>query len=136
MDRRILPHADIAPNNAFVVNEPTRSLMRIGWLSYGLHLLVALAAVVPSLQVSVVVLVVSFILDLVYKENAQGTWQESHFDWRLKSVVWAGVAYVLTAPLWLLLFVPGWIAWGVISIWFLYRIIKGMARMHAQRAIV
>jgi hypothetical protein len=22
--------------------------------------------------------------------------------------------------------VPGWIAWGLISIWFLYRIVKGM----------
>ena len=37
-------------------------------------------------------------------------------------MLWAGGLYLVTAPLWLLLFVPGWIAWGVISIWFLYRV--------------
>ena len=34
-------------------------------------------------------------------------------------------AVSLTAPLWLLFIVPGWIAWGVISIWFLYRVVRG-----------
>lgn len=31
--------------------------------------------------------------------------------------------YLITSPLWLLLIAPGWIAWGLISIWFLYRIV-------------
>ena len=35
-----------------------------------------------------------------------------------------------SAPLWLLLLAPGWLAWGVISIWFLYRIVMGMVRMN------
>jgi len=37
----------------------------------------------------------------------------------------------VTIPLYLLLYLPGWIAWALISIWFLYRIIKGMVRMNA-----
>jgi len=45
------------------------------------------------------------------------------------------VAYLLTAPLWLVFILPGWIAWGLISLWFLYRIVKGMARMNAGRAM-
>jgi uncharacterized membrane protein len=45
------------------------------------------------------------------------------------------VAYIVTLPLWLLFLVPGWIAWGIISIWFLYRIVKGMVRMSEQRAV-
>ena len=35
--------------------------------------------------------------------------------------------------LWLLFLVPGWIAWCLISLWFLYRIVKGMVRMNADR---
>ena len=57
----------------------------------------------------------------------------SHFSWRLRSVVWAGVLYLLTAPLWVLLIAPGWIAWTLISIWFLYRVVKGMVRMNASQ---
>ena len=41
----------------------------------------------------------------------------------------------LTAWLWLVFIVPGWIAWGLISVWFLYRIVKGMVRMNAGRAV-
>jgi len=106
-----------------------------GWASYLLHLIVAVAAVLPSAQASICLLLVAFIMDLVKRDDAAGTWQATHFSWRLRSVVWAGVLYVVTIPLWFLLILPGWIAWGLISIWFLYRIIKGMARMNAGRPV-
>ncbi|MEG0151143.1 MAG: hypothetical protein RR701_17360 [Comamonas sp.] len=107
-----------------------------GWVSYVLHLIVAVAAVLPGAQVSVLLLVVALVIDLVKRDDARGTWQESHFSWRIRSVIWAGVLYVVTAPLWFFLIVPGWIAWTVISIWFLYRIVRGMVAMNKNRAIV
>ncbi|MEG0202037.1 MAG: hypothetical protein RR718_14920 [Comamonas sp.] len=107
-----------------------------GWVSYFLHLIVAVAAVVPSAQASVLLLVIALIIDLIKRDDARGTWQESHFSWRIRSVIWAGVLYVVTAPLWFFLIVPGWIAWTVISIWFLYRIVRGMVAMNKNRAIV
>jgi len=36
----------------------------------------------------------------------------------------------VTAPLWFLLIAPGWIAWTIISIWFLYRIVIGFIAMN------
>jgi len=45
------------------------------------------------------------------------------------------VLYIVTAPLWLLLIAPGWIAWGIISLWFLYRIVRGMLAMSNNRAV-
>jgi uncharacterized membrane protein len=113
----------------------SESLMNIGWLSYILHLIVAIGAVLPGTQASVALLLLAFLLDLVKKSDAAGSWQASHFEWRISSVIWAGVAYIVTLPLWLLFLVPGWIAWGIISIWFLYRIVKGMVRMSEQRAV-
>ena len=111
------------------------SLKTWGWVSYLLHLIVAVAAVVPGAQVSVFLLIVAVIIDVVKRDDARGTWQESHFSWRLRSVLWAGALYVVTAPLWLFFFVPGWIAWTIISIWFLYRIVRGMVAMNKNQAI-
>ncbi|HMS04700.1 MAG TPA: hypothetical protein PKD73_02755 [Burkholderiaceae bacterium] len=101
-----------------------------GWVSYILHLIVAVGAVVPGAQASVTLLIIALVLDLVKRDDARGTWQESHFSWRIRSVLWAGLLYVVTAPLFLLFYLPGAIAWGLISIWFLYRIVKGMVWMN------
>ena len=106
-----------------------------GWVSYLLHLVVAVAAVVPGAQPSIALLVIALIIDLVKRGDAEGSWMANHFSWRIRSVVWAGILSLVTAPLWLLFFVPGWIAWTVISIWFLYRIVRGMVAMNRNQAV-
>ena len=122
-------------NNDIVTIEPDEGLRTWGWISYLLHLVVAVAAVLPGAQVSVALLLVALLIDLVKRGDAANTWQASHFSWRIRSVMWAGILYLLTAPLWLLFLIPGWIAWGLISVWFLYRIVKGMVRMNDGRAV-
>ena len=116
-------------------DEEAESLKTVGWISYLLHLIVAVAAVVPGAQVGAGLLVVALVIDLVKKSDAEGTWQASHFSWHIRTVLWAGVLYIVTAPLWLLFFFPGWIAWGLVSIWFLYRIVRGMLAMSKGHAI-
>jgi uncharacterized membrane protein len=118
-----------------VDSEKAQSLKTVGWISYILHLVVAVGAVVPGAQAGAALLVIALVIDLVKKSEAEGTWQASHFSWRIRSVLWAGVLYVITAPLWILFFFPGWIAWGLISIWFLYRIVRGMVAMNASRTV-
>jgi len=116
---------DIIDNPAGLGTERDGSLKTIGHVSYALHAIVAVGAVLPGVQASVLLLLAAFILDMVKRDEARGTWQESHFSWRIRSVLWAGVLYVVTIPLWLLFLIPGWIAWALISIWFLYRVIRG-----------
>ena len=113
----------------------SESLKTFGHISYLLHLIVAVGAVIPSFQPGIALLIVAFIIDLVKKDDAAGTWQESHFRWRIRSVLWAGGLYVLTIPLWFLFIVPGWIAWVAISIWFLYRVIRGWMNLNAGKAM-
>ena len=122
-------------NTVINMDETQRSLKTVGHVSYLLHLIVAVGAVLPSAQASVSLLIVAFVIDLVKKDSALGTWQESHFRWRIRTVIWAAVLYLVTAPLWLLFFVPGWIAWGIISIWFLYRIVRGWMNLNANVAM-
>ena len=113
----------------------TESLKTVGHISYLLHTVVAVGAVLPGVQASVALLVVAFVLDLVKKDEALGTWQESHFRWRIRTVLWAAGLYLVTAPLWLLFLIPGWIAWGLISIWFLYRVVRGWIALNGNRAM-
>ena len=112
-----------------------QSLRTVGHISYLLHLVVAIGAVLPGAQAGIALLLVAFIIDLVKKDEAVGTWQESHFRWRIRSVLWAGGLYLLTSPLWLLLLAPGWIAWTLISLWFLYRIVRGWINLNNRVAM-
>jgi uncharacterized membrane protein len=112
-----------------------RGLSTIGHVSYLLHTIVAVAAVWPGAQASIALLLVAFIIDLVKRDDAAGSWHESHFRWRIRTVLWAGGLYLVTAPLWLLLLVPGWIAWSLISIWFLYRVVRGWMSLNNHRAM-
>ncbi len=104
------------------------TLRLISVASYTLHAIVAIAAVLPGVQVSVALLLVAFVLDLVWRDDARGTWFESHFRYRVRSVLIAGALYAATSPLWFLLVLPGWAAWILISLWFAYRIIRGFLR--------
>ena len=116
-------------------DQKAEGLKTIGWISYALHLIVAVGAVLPGAQASALLLIIALVLDLIKRGDAEGTWQANHFSWRIRSVIWAGVLYVVTAPLWLLFVLPGWIAWGLISLWFLYRIVRGMLAMSKNQAV-
>jgi uncharacterized membrane protein len=122
-------------NQLVQLDDRQRSLKTVGHISYLLHTVVAVSAVIPGVQASIALLIVAFIIDLVKKDEAAGSWQESHFAWRIRSVLWAGVLYVITIPLWLLLFLPGWIAWVLISIWFLYRVVRGWVNLNGNIAM-
>ncbi len=113
--------------------EASPSLKTVGHISYLLHTIVAVGAVLPGVQASVALLIVAFLIDLMKKDDATGTWQESHFRWRIRSVLWAAGLYLLTSPLWLLLVLPGWIAWGLVSIWFLYRVVRGWMNLNRNQ---
>ena len=118
-----------------VDSERARNLKTVGWVSYVLHLVVALGAVIPGAQAGLVLLIIALVIDLVKKDDAAGTWQASHFSWRIRSVIWAGILYVATFPLFLLLYLPGAIAWLIISIWFLYRIVRGRVAMNKNQPV-
>ena len=107
-----------------------QSLNTIGTISYILHLIVAIGALIPGGQFGPLLLIVALVIDLVKRSEAEGTWHASHFRWRIRTVIIAALLYLVTAPLWLLFVIPGWIAWLVISAWFLYRIVTGMVRMN------
>jgi uncharacterized membrane protein len=119
-------------NEVIQIDPREQSLKTIGHISYFLHAIVAVGAVLPGVQASVLLLLIAFFIDMFKRDEARGSWQESHFSWRIRSVLWAGALYLVTAPLWLIFLIPGWIAWALISVWFLYRIARGWLNLSSN----
>jgi uncharacterized membrane protein len=117
--------------NEQTLDDSTRT---ISWVSYILHLIVAVSAVIPGAQIGPALLVVALIIDLIKKGDAVG-WERTHFSYRIRTVIWAALLYLVTFPLWFFFVFPGWLAWVAISIWFLYRIVLGMVRLNGQRPV-
>ena len=72
-----------------------QSLNTVGTISYILHLIVAIGALVPGGQFGPVLLIVALVLDLVNRDKAEGTWHAPHFRWRIRSVLIANRAAAL-----------------------------------------
>lgn len=115
--------------------EKMQSLNTIGTISYVLHLIVAVGAIIPGGQFGPVLLIAALVLDMVKRDDATGTWHASHFRWRIRTVLIAAALYLVTAPLWVFFLFPGWIAWTAISVWFLYRIVTGFIAMNKGQMI-
>lgn len=133
MTQDFTPHtnsADSAGERRQLDPQTLNGLNAWGTMSYILHLIVAVAALIPGAQMGPVLLLVALVIDLAKRGEAVGTWHASHFRWRIRTVLIAGILYLVTAPLWLLFLLPGWLAWLAISIWFLYRIVSGMVRLN------
>jgi len=124
-----------SPTDAGINLEKLAGLNAWGTVSYVLHLIVAVGALIPGGQFGPLLLIIALVIDLVKRGDAVGTWHASHFRWRIRTVLIAALLYAVTAPLWLLFFLPGWLAWLVVSIWFLYRIVQGMLRLNKGLAM-
>ena len=122
-------------NQIVEIDPRQQNLKTLGHISYFMHAVVAVGAVLPGVQGSVLLLLVAFALDMWKRDEARGSWQESHFSWRIRSVLWAAALYVITSPLFLLLLLPGLLAWALVSIWFLYRIVRGWINLNNRVAM-
>ena len=56
-----------------------------------------------------------------------------HHNYMISTFWWTLLWLVLLSPLWLLLFLPGAIAYGIIWLWYLYRCIRGWMRFSSER---
>ena len=75
--------------------------------------------------------IVAIVLDYIKREDAQGTWLESHFRWQIGTFWWGLLWVVVGWIAWLIL--AGWLVWGVAGIWFIYRIAKGWLNLNDNK---
>jgi uncharacterized membrane protein len=77
--------------------------------------------------------IIAVILNYVKRGEARGTWVESHFRWQIRTfwfgLLWAGLCLlgiILTLGIGILVL---WIPLAFVTVWFLYRVIRGWVRL-------
>jgi len=71
------------------------------------------------------------IVNYVRREDARGTWVESHFRWQIRTFWWVLAWFVLGGLTFF--FVLGWFILGAATLWLIYRIVKGWLYLSEKR---
>ena len=67
-------------------------------------------------------------------ESVRGTWVESHFRWQLNTFWYGLLWWVIGFISWLLLL--GWLVWGILTLWGIYRVVRGALLLNDGRPII
>lgn len=74
------------------------------------------------------------IINYVKQDEVRGTWVESHFRWQIRTF-WIGLLWTVIGVVATFLIV-GWFILLGISIWVIYRIVKGALALNDGKAPV
>jgi uncharacterized membrane protein len=127
--------------------EPQPSLISYTHWMYALHAASALmgvftGATVIGQFVFGIPSIIAVVMNYVKRDEARGTWLESHFSWQLRTFWFALLAFIaiglFSLPLVLLLGL-GILTWMlgafVVGIWIVYRVARGWLRLKDGRAV-
>lgn len=78
--------------------------------------------------------VIAMILNYIKRPDLPDDFYRSHFRWQARTFWFTLLWLVLFSPLWILV-IPGWIAYSVIGLWYLYRYIRGWLSFGSGRAM-
>lgn len=131
---------------AQVVREPDSSLVTTLHVTYALH---AVGLAIGAFGAASVLgsflfgwpSIIAVIVNYVQRDQARGTWLESHFAWQIRTfwiaVGWSLLTFLIGLPL-TLVFI-GFAIWAVgffaLGVWAIYRIAKGWMRLRDRQAV-
>jgi uncharacterized membrane protein len=79
---------------------------------------------------------VAVILGAINRDAVRGTWVETHYSWLLRTFAW-GIFWLVVVTIVFTVTVIGifllWLPWGILTIWYLYRVIRGWMRLNDNR---
>ncbi len=126
--------------------EPDASLVTITNVTYALHALgLAIGAFGTASVVGAFLFgwpsIIAVIINYVKRDEARGTWLESHFTWQIRTfwfaLLWALVIGAVGALLAIVL--VGFAIWIVgffaLGLWAIYRIARGWMALRDRRAV-
>jgi len=77
--------------------------------------------------------IVAVIIDYVKRDDARGSWLESHFSWQIRTFWWGLLWGVIGGVL--LLVLVGYLVLVANAVWIIYRIVKGWLRLAERREV-
>jgi uncharacterized membrane protein len=123
---------------------PREGLVTLAHVIYGLHAFSALTGMLSPAMIITAFLtgwpsIIAVILNYVKQSEVRGTWLESHFRWQIRTF-WFGLLWVTLC----ILFIIGtfgigiliaWIPLLIVSVWFVYRTVRGWLALRVGRAM-
>jgi uncharacterized membrane protein len=81
--------------------------------------------------------IIAVILNYVKRDEARGTWLESHFRWQIRTF-WFGLLWVSICVLFIIMtlgigILIAWLPLAFITIWFIYRVVRGWLALRDRR---
>ena len=119
-----------------------RSLVNWTTLIYALHAFSLVTGILGTATVIGAFLtgwpsIIAVILNYVKRGETTGTWLESHFRWQIRTfwygVLWVGLCGVVVALTLGLGLLVVWLPLALVTVWFVYRIVRGWVRLGARR---
>ena len=119
--------------------ERERSLVRIAHIVYALH---AVGLAVGAFGAASVIgsflfgwpSIIAVVLNYVKRDEARGTWLESHFRWQIRTF-WFALAWAVLAALAFVTVIGIPVAIGLLALlglWAIYRVVRGWLRLNAR----
>jgi uncharacterized membrane protein len=81
--------------------------------------------------------IIAVILNYVKRNEARGTWLDSHFRWQIRTF-WYGLLWTVLCLAFVVLtlgigVIVVWIPLAILTIWFIYRVARGWSALSANR---
>jgi uncharacterized membrane protein len=121
------------------------SIVRWTHIIYALHAFSLLVGIFTTASVVLVFLtgwpsIIAIILNYAKRNEARGTWVESHFRWQIRTfwfgLLWIGLCGIFViVTLGLGIFIV-WLPAGIVAIWFVYRITRGWLALNESRPML
>ena len=81
--------------------------------------------------------IIAVILNYVKRGAARGTWLESHFRWQIRTfwfgLLWVGLCVAFIIGTLGIGIIIAWLPLGAVSLWFVYRIVRGWLALRESR---
>ena len=78
--------------------------------------------------------IAAMMVNYIKRDSVRGTWLETHFRWQLNTFWYGLLWWVVGLVSWLLLL--GWLVWGILTLWAIYRVVKGALLLNDNRSII
>lgn len=108
--------------NIDIKNSNDRTVMHV---LYGLHTLAWFSGGVFA--------VIALIVNYIRRADESDPLYIDHHSYMIRTFWWTLLWLVLLSPLWLLLMLPGVVAYGIVWLWYLYRCVRGWMRFNSDR---
>jgi uncharacterized membrane protein len=136
----------MSANPAVEQRVPEPTLVSYTHWMYGLHALSAAIGVLTSATIVGNFLfgvpsIIAVIMNYLKRDEARGTWLESHFSWQLRTfwlaALWVVIVWALSLPFFLVIFGFAMLVIGitVIGLWLIYRVARGWLKLRDGQPI-